>query len=360
MKLLTPRPARPRPGITGGATSTASIGLTRVGLGVFLLGWLATTAVALIGFNAARRPVERLQAAKHHAAVDALAARISGRLARIQATLVGLAADPVLASALTSGNAGQLHLQAARLKHLFPAALGVRLLPPVDDLSSNSRGLSYAALDMLQRAAVGTAPVEVDFPGETEQRVSLVQAVRTVAGGQVAGNILVSFPISLVHELLKGQRAGNGYLQLRQVSGNGSAVGLSALGRATARQGAPAARVAIAGTRWQLVLWANDGTILRKLFVHILVVYGIAVVAWGLAVLVLFRLLAGALRTDLATAIGLVKSGQSGVIPPPYRARLAECRGTLDMLRDLARTRRREAAAAATTTAPPTGVVQGD
>lgn len=195
--------------------------LARSGLLVFAVGWLLMTAVALFEFYAARGPFERMDKARTATSAAALADRVSSRLEYIQATLAGLAGDPALAHALTSGDASQRSLQVARLKRVFPSALRIRLLPPVDKLSSDGGDLSYAALDMLQQAARGKAPAEVDFPGQRAQRVNLVQAVRSEAGDRVAGNVMVSFPVALVHDLLQGAGVGNGYLELRQVPGNG-------------------------------------------------------------------------------------------------------------------------------------------
>ncbi|HKJ07643.1 MAG TPA: hypothetical protein VKA76_01005 [Gammaproteobacteria bacterium] len=344
MKPFTLRPAKPKTGASGGVTKTVPMSLTRAGVAVFLAGWLVLTAVALFGYHAAQGPLERMQRARTAATAEALADRVSNRLAYIQATLAAVAGDPALAQALKAGDKARQRRQLARLKRLFPSARQIRLLAPVASLSPDGKSLSYAAVDMLQQAAQGKAPVEVDFPGQAAQQVNLAQAVRGNGKGRVVGNIMVSFPTSLIHDLLKGDATHGGYLELRQIPGQGAPVKLTAVGSAAARQGTPTASVPIGGSRWQLAYWARNDAGFGAAVTHIAVAYGVAAVLWALAVLVLFRWLVAALRTDLATAVGLVKGSQTGVLPQPYNAHLEDCRGTLDMLRHLTATRKSRAA----------------
>lgn len=344
MKPFSLRSAKPKAGASGGVAKAVPMSLARAGVVVFLAGWLALTAVALFEYHAAQGPFERMQQARTSATAEALADRVSSRLAYIQATLAALAGDPALARALKSGDKAQQSRQLARLKQLFPSARQIRLLPPVDSLSAGGNGLSYAAMDMLQQAAQGKALVEVDFPGQAAQQVNLAQAVRGTGSDQVVGNIMVSLPVTLIHDLLKGAGAGGGYLELRQMPGDGAPVKLTAVGSVAVRQGTPAATVPIGGSRWQLAYWVRNDSGFGSAVVRIAVAYGVAAVVWALVVFVLFRWLVAALRTDLATAVGLVKGTQTGVLPQPYGAHLEDCRGTLDMLRHLTATRKRRGA----------------
>jgi phosphomannomutase/phosphoglucomutase len=112
--------------------------------------------------------------------------------------------------------------KAASLIYLFPAASRVRLLrPSIEEVDLKAHPpLSYAALDLLKYAETRDSPppVEVHMSGTPEQHISLVRRIPATDGRGSAGNLMVSYPMDRLQELLALARI-EGYAELQQRAG---------------------------------------------------------------------------------------------------------------------------------------------
>ena len=246
--------------------------------------------------------------------------------------------EPSLAAALSSGNPQSLADKEGELSYLFPSAVRLRLLPAGYDTpdESTSPPLSYACLDMIQRAERGgTPPAEVHLPHSAQQHVDFVRAVRS-GGGNVLGTLLVSIPVQALQQALKRMPVDGGYLELQQPTTKNQNVVVARNGAAPANPGAPSATTPIQHTSWQLAYWApaagsgNDSLLYWAAF-------GAAAVVFGIVLFFLYRAVAAALVRDHVTMIRLWKDAADGTLAASYPASLKNDRGAIAQLQHMAR-----------------------
>jgi phosphomannomutase/phosphoglucomutase len=315
-----------------GASSGAH-GLRRLGGELIVSATLVIVLFAALLYWPVMQAYTRAGNEALDARANAAAAQLATRYSEPARLLALLARDPDLATVLGNPDAGVRGQREAELAQFFPDALRVRLLPAgIEDIEqAGNPPLGYACLDLLRRAEEAPG-AEVHLPGTPHQHVDYVQ--RIVGQGATTGSLLVSFPLTLLEQPLA--KLGPGGYALRQES-QGHEVALAWHG---AEQTTPPARsLPVEGTRWLLAYWPEAGAAglgigwgLRH--------WGLALLAVALfAALLLFflRRFSSALHEDLVTTIGLFKDYGEGHVQPSYAARLAETRGTLDLLQRIAR-----------------------
>lgn len=325
-----PRGAAPerRP---GGGTSLKGVG---VGLFLVLLPLLLLPAGALY-WSAAASLQEADQRAARQAA-EHFADRVTDWVAGQARTLERLAADPELARLLEDGDAAAWTERERALGLLFPQAIRVRLIEPgVQEVDMEAEPpLSYAALDQLREAETRETPpvMEAHLFGSPGQHLNLLRRVLDPTGRRIVGHVMVSYAVEALQGLLQGPGLP-GYLELQQAT-QGTPLALVRQGEDRFRQGAPVASAAIAGSRWNLVLWPADqaGAAARQLGIAGLAATGIAALALGLVLFLGFRRLHQALRADQVTLINLVKDMRDGRAQPGYQARMLELQDALGVM----------------------------
>lgn len=269
---------------------------------------------------------------------EGYAGQVEGYVHQLGAGMEYAVKQAEVVAALRDGSQAARAAGERELSYLFPTAVRLQLLPAGYDTPDDSMSppLSYACLDMIQRAESGaTPPAEVHMPGGPQQHADFTRAVRDDAGN-VVGTLLVTLPVQVFQQTLNRLRVDGGYLELRQQAG-GQTVVLARHGSAPAGGLAPASSTPIAGTSWQLAYWPGavaaagaDPWLYWGLF-------GAAIVLFGVVVYLLYRSVAAALLRDQVTIIRLTKDAADGTLAAGYPASLKNCRGAIEQLHHMAR-----------------------
>jgi phosphomannomutase/phosphoglucomutase len=324
-----------------GAKGGLSIG--RIVLFAFLTGAATLLLMALFLFVSFRSDVSELQGGQAQVAADSLSAYMEGLFEQHTATMELRAKDPLVAQVLADGDKDLIRAMETQLAYLFPEAVRVRLLKPgmADVDTSTTPNLSYACLDLLRESELKEAPplAEVHMFNTPQQHIDLVRRVLGPTGRHIVGNLMVSFPVQVLQQALDKVKVTDGYAEVRQVTDDGKYLVLAAQGVAGFQDLPPQREVAVPGTRWRLAYWAGDaGTAAADGAVwRYIAVVALAIVLLGAAMLVLLRTLAAALRTDMVALINLMKDLGEGRARNAYPARLADVRGTLELMTRMAR-----------------------
>lgn len=248
--------------------------------------------------------------------------------------------DAQLARLLMDGDVRALEDKAASLAYLFPSAIRVRLLPPgIEEVDlTASPPISYAALDMLRHAETKDTPppLEVHMSGTPQQHVNLVRRVLDPSGRRIVGNLMVSYPVQQLQNLL-GHSGVEGYAEVQQLAGSAALV-LGSRGEARFKQGEPDSQVQVSGSRWRVAYWADDSGSSGSgvLLVSAAVAAGAAIVLMAGLVWVVFRKLGTALRRDQATLLTVVKDVRGGRGKAVYPNALTEMHDTIELMARLA------------------------
>ncbi len=247
------------------------------------------------------------------------------------------AKEPTLAAALASGNAQTIADKEGELSYLFPSAIRLRLLPAGFDTPDENASppLSYACLDMIQRAEHNEVPpAEVHLPGTPQQHIDFVRAINS-SGGQVLGTLLVTIPVQALQQALQGVLLDGGYLELRQPIGDNRNVVLARSGAAPADPGKPSVSLPIRNTSWQLGYWPPVAGGADEILFWAM--FGAAALLFGIVTFLLYKAVASALMRDHVTMIRLWKDAADGTLAPSYAASLKNDRGAIAQLHHMAR-----------------------
>ncbi len=247
--------------------------------------------------------------------------------------------DPQLGRLMEQNEAAALEHKAASLAYLFPTAVRVRLLPPgIEETDPNANPpISYAALDMLRHAETQDTPppVEVHMSGTPQQHVTLVRRILDASGRRLVGDLMVSYPIRMLQDLL-GQEGAEGYVEWQQVSGATPLV-LGSHGDAGFKHGEPDSQVSVGASRWRVAYWAADtATATGGLLNATLLASALAMVLLLVVVWMVFGRIGSALKRDQATLLTVVKDARSGRGKLGYASALTEMSDTIELLARLA------------------------
>ncbi len=266
-----------------------------------------------------------------------------------------VAKDPQLARVFMEGDAQAREQKASSLAHLFPTSIRVRLLPPgIDEVDlETSPPISYAALDMLRHAETQDTPppVEVHMSGTPQQHINLVRRILDPAGRRIVGDLMVSYPVQQLQDLLKHDHV-DGYAELQQVAGATPLV-LASQGDARFKRASADSLMPVGGSRWRVAYWASDGVRAGSgmLFTSAAIAVGVAALLLAALIWLVFRNLGSALKRDQGTLLTIVKDMRPGPGNAEYSHALAEMRDTIELVARAASAgiNRRVAAAGVTT-----------
>ena len=140
---------------------------------------------------------------------------VNQALARLDADLARVAANPQLTAALQQGGNATLD---RLLRHQFADNLAVYTQLPgkAQAINDEQAPLSFAALDMIRRAEIGqSVPAEAHRVGE-HWRLYLVQPLRASPQAPIGGTVLAVFDMQRLRGLLPGLPADAGQVSLIQ------------------------------------------------------------------------------------------------------------------------------------------------
>jgi len=341
MKLNIKLPRLKLPGFSPGTASDTS--LVRLGVAVVVAGALALGVMVLFYNYAFVAMIERGRQAQIDIVVQSLASNIETPFVATEATMDRLVSDPTLIDLMAANDASRRATQERLLANYFPGALRVRLLPPGLEEVDNKAPLQlgYACLDLLHEAERKEAPppAEVHAFGQAQQHIDIARRIVSATGRHAVGDLLVSYPVSMNRQLLDKLKNPAGHIEIWQPAQDNKHLVIASRGTSLAGDEAVPRVLAIAGTRWQLAYWpgalisgAGSGGLWREIAVFVLLT--------GLfagAVLVLMRVFAAALRGDLVSIINIVKDIGEGKVRREYPVRVADCKGTVELLTRMAR-----------------------
>ncbi len=322
--------------------ASADMSLGRMGVLLIAAG-AVTLALLMVFYNFAFVGlIDRGHQAQVDVVVESLKNSIETPFALTEATMDGLVKDPLLADLMAGNDAARQHVKELELQNYFPAALRVRLLPPGLEEVDNSGPvqLGYACLALLHEAELKETPppAEVHQFGKPQQHIDLVRRILSATGRRSVGHLLVSYPVAMQQQQLDKLKNPAGHIEIWQPVQDSKHLVLAARGAAPGADD-PAPRVVdIDGTRWQLAYWPSvtaSGESSSGLWRE-LTVYALLLALFAAAVLVLVRVLGGALRGDLVSIINLVKDLGEGRVRREYPVRVADCKGTVELLTRMA------------------------
>ena len=322
--------------------ASADMSLARTGVLLIVAG-AATLALLMVFYNVAFVGIiDRGHQAQVDVVVESLKNSIETPFTLIEATMDSLVKDPLLAELMASNDMARRHVKELELQNYFPTALRVRLLSPGLEEVDNSGPvqLGYACLALLHEAELKETPppAEVHLFGKPQQHIDIVRRILSATGRRIVGHLLVSYPVAMQQKLLDKLKNPVGHIEIWQPVQDGKHLVLAARGTAPGRDD-PAPRVVdLDGTRWQLAYWPSvaasgesGGGLWRELMV-----YALLLALFAAAVLVLVRVLGSALRGDLVSIINLVKDLGEGKVRREYPVRVADCKGTVELLTRMA------------------------
>ena len=280
-----------------------------------------------------------------------LAEQIKANLALQSSTLKRLSALDELVDRVQMPNSTQRQALEDRLQLYFPDAWKLRLISVgfQNTEPDQTPPIKYSDLDLIRRSEVdGKAPPALAHGiGTPSARVALVQPVfkraapesespgSSLATNQpsesVVGHMVLTFPAAMLTELVAQLDAGDGYMELQQARQQGEPQVLAANGDQSARAEDTLRLFPIAGSRWQLAYWPSPS--LRVAGGVVSIAFGTAagilvLIATGL-LFVTCRAANGAIRTDLATLVTMVRQAQSGKLKSDYPVASVEVFGTI-------------------------------
>lgn len=279
----------------------AVLALTLTVGGVYFLSW---------------RQAQEDRASYWAAYAKAVAAQIGARAEGMQQLVDALARDPRWETELVQQPWDAIEV---RLQRMLPDALWVRLLPIDSDAGQGV--LSFADLDLAQRAVSAAPPLAMHGLGTPEWHLALARAIRS--GDQALAVLLVALDPKWLQRDLTPPPAGAYALM------QGKAL-LAFRGDAALKAAAPSGTLPIRGTLWQLRYWRpppqldNWIAVAGMLAVALLLVCGVVHACW--------RWLRQALARDSATLFTLVNDRLAGTPRGNYALSIRELQPMVDRL----------------------------
>lgn len=182
------------------------------------LAAIALLIIGIIGVGIIWLGSSQLQEAQRQtteATAEGLAVSLSAQMQLLQKLVEALAQSPVVASALTSQEPGQLQQAATQVAQFIPGVLKVRLLLPethvVDTVSTPAMG--YADLDMVRESLTAT-----QFPAIHDQGINqhLAIAARCIKNNSTIGVILASINPDVIYNKFHNINLTNAQVALVQ------------------------------------------------------------------------------------------------------------------------------------------------
>jgi phosphomannomutase/phosphoglucomutase len=288
----------------------------------------------------------------HHItrAIDQETTIVTGQIATRAATVVDfyarsatrLAADPEIVALLRGGEDAPLHAREASLRHVFPDAINVRLMPPglkAVDMAATPP-LSYAALSQMRAAEQNgqAPPLEVHLFNTPGQHVSIVRRVTDPAGTGVVGFLMLSLSNDALTGILDDLQQVDGYIELQQVGIKGRPAVVARHGDSSIRDGTPGQVLPVEGSRLQVAYWPAVNSLVYLADISLWVLGASLAITALLVLLVVyqFRRLMQALQVDQVSAVAVVKGLRDGRVPREFPQGLSEMRDTIDYMTQLA------------------------
>jgi phosphomannomutase/phosphoglucomutase len=310
-----------------------------------LLGAMVLLALlALFIFQLMSISISRAMDREVNITTQQVAARVAAMVDYYGASAALLARDPEISALMLAGDAALLHAREKSLRHVFPTAINVQLLPPgLDQVDmESSPPLSYAAIAQMRLAEAGTRepPMEVHLFNTPQQHINVVRRIMDPAGSRVVGHIMLSLSNDVLQGILDDLQELHGYIELQQAGSKGLPILVATHGDRNYRSGEPARVIPIAGSRWQIAFWPAVTPMVYLGGIGRWVLAALAAAFGLLAILVIsmFRKLGNALRVDEVSMVTLLKDFRSGHIRREYPNGLAELRDTLRFMTQLANT----------------------
>ena len=281
-----------------------------------------------------------------------VAARVAAMVEYYGASAALLAKDPEISALLAAGETAPLHAREESLRYVFPTAINVQLLPPgIDQVDmESSPPLSYAAIAQMRLAEAGTQepPMEVHLFKTPQQHINIVRRIMDPAGSGVVGHIMLSLSNDVLQGILDDLQELHGYIELQQAGSKGRPILVATHGDMNYRNGEPVTVVPIAGSRWQIAYWPAVSTMayLGDIGRWVLAALGVAFGLLAVLIIMQFRKVSNALRTDEVSMVTLLKDFRAGHARREYPSGLTELRDTIRFMTQLANahtTRRFEA-----------------
>ncbi|MGE0385289.1 MAG: phosphomannomutase/phosphoglucomutase [Gammaproteobacteria bacterium] len=212
------------------------------------------------------RAAQRQQERRALAAAE-IARQVGAAVAGARTQLQALAAEPAVRAAVAGADPAAREAAIARAQKI-PQLLKLRLLP-LDgyDVDDDPRApLTYASLEMLQRARRGAGPVpaEIHLPGSARQHLVILAPI---AGGDGApiGFVHGALDPALVTGVLAHGDPDGVYVELRQPAAKGDPAIVGRAGGQAPPAADSVAEVGVPGTAWKVAIWGEPGGELQTL-----------------------------------------------------------------------------------------------
>ncbi|MGD8619949.1 MAG: hypothetical protein PVH54_12285, partial [Gammaproteobacteria bacterium] len=283
-----------------------------------LLGAMVLLALlALFIFQLMSIYISRAMDREVNITTQQVAARVAAMVDYYGASAALLARDPGISALMLAGDTALLHAREKSLRHVFPTAINVQLLPPgLDQVDmESSPPLSYAAIAQMRLAEAGTRepPMEVHLLNTPQQHINVVRRIMDPAGSRVVGHIMLSLSNDVLQGILDDLQELHGYIELQQAGSKGLPIVVATHGDRNYRSGEPAREIPIAGSRWQIAFWPAVTPMVYLGGIGRWVLAALAAAFGLLAILVIsmFRKLGNALRVDEVSMVTLLKDFRS-------------------------------------------------
>ena len=250
--------------------------------------------------------------------------------------------DPELAQVLNSADPELIEQKEQALRYVFPDAIRIKLfLAGKYDLDDSIKpALGYACISMLQNSESSGQAIaaEVHVHGTPNQHIDLVRRIYN-ASGQTVGNLMVTYGIDSVKNLMKRLKFDAGYLELRQITKQGAVVVMATRGNQKLKQDGPANQIDIKGTHLKLAYWPEAGA---DLFTgDNLIIYwgtfGIALILIAVFSYLFYWSIGRHLHKDQVTIITIMKDMDADSVADRYPVHLKNCHGLIGQLTQMAR-----------------------
>jgi phosphomannomutase/phosphoglucomutase len=301
-------------------------------IGLMMLASVVWSAVFLLNQTAIKG--QRLGQVKSMAQSMANSVRI---LIKQQTDLIqGFARQSQAVDLYELGDPQRLQAEQERLTALVPDALLVRLLSPQLSVPDTrlTPNMGYASLQLLRQAENSDQPsaAELHQFGTPHQHIAIVAAVRDQAG-DVQGVLHAAYSTQMLGKLLDSFDSLKGHVEWQQVIPGKSALVIAEKGSVTSSQRAPDGVFPIPGTIWQIAYWGDSDIVLEPIDIAFQAVPGLLlVILAALLMLMLSKLMAGALKKDQHSILSLVEALVVGRPPKKQFARLSDLQPTLDVM----------------------------
>ncbi|MCQ8102764.1 phosphomannomutase/phosphoglucomutase [Methylomonas sp. SURF-2] len=245
-----------------------------------------------------------------------LAASLGMQLNTLQTSVDGVAQNPDVIAALSSGNPEIILATAAKFQSVIPYNLRLRLLLPNinDPDQSQTPHMGFGDLEMV-RSTLSEQPQPV-IQGDAEHRhLAITSAVKN--DQQIVGVVLASLKPDLFPQSLAKIPFDNGLIELKQ-----DRLVLASLGRGADKDDDPIA-IAIGNSRWQLEAWAGTETSLMEMGI-LTGLIGIPALLACLAFFIGYRKLAEFFRRDQSGILKAAKDMLQGKPMGSYPMQLEE------------------------------------